>query len=378
MAVGDLIRELRSARGWSQGRLASELVKASDGSTITRETVSRWERGAIRCPNAFWLRHLAGVLQVPLEVLEDENVDRRRFTSIAAVATGIAPIIASDLIHGGFSAALAGGPDVDEWREVLTNYGRDYMSLGAGEIQKRLTADMLVIQQQLDRPERWEIAARLATLYAKTYPGSDGVKAVTWYRTATQAADRSGDPATRVWVRGRAAIALGYEGAALGVAETLAREAEQIDDRPSLGRLNAVMGRAHVAAIRGDDQTALTLLDQGRRIFDVAGSDEQESDYAVPYWRMNVFESLLLARLGDENGALRAQDTASATLPASLPRFATHLEMHKGLMLARAGDKAGGVAYAQTALDKLPPEKHSLTLRLLMSEVEDATGPTDV
>lgn len=371
MAVGDLVRDLRSARGWSQGRLASELVKASGHDTITRETVSRWERGAIRCPDPFWLRHLAGVLEVPLQILENENVDRRRFTSIAAVATGIAPVVASDLLHSGFSAALAGaGPDVDDWNETLVSYGRDYMSLGAGEIQKRLTADMLVIQQQLDGPERWDVASRLATLYAKTYPGSDGVKAVTWYRTAVEAADRSGDPETRVWVRGRAAIALGYEGAALGVAETLARQAEAIDDRPSLGRLNAVMGRAHVAAIRGDEGTANHLLDQGRRIFDAAGSEEQESDYAVPYWRMNVFTSLLLARLGDENGALKAQEAASATLPDSLPRFRTHLEMHRGLMLARAGDKAGGIAYAQGALNALPPEKHSLTLRMLMEEVE--------
>jgi hypothetical protein len=48
------------------------------------------------------------------------------------------------------------------------------------------------------------------------------------------------------------------------------------------------------------------------------------------------------------------------------------MEMHRGLMLAKAGDKAGGVAAARTALDSLPPEKHSLTLRLLMAEVNRA------
>jgi hypothetical protein len=52
-----------------------------------------------------------------------------------------------------------------------------------------------------------------------------------------------------------------------------------------------------------------------------------------------------------------------------MPRFHTHLEMHRGLMMVRAGDKPGGVAAAQGALDKLPPEKHSLTLRLLMDEI---------
>jgi hypothetical protein len=38
-------------------------------------------------------------------------------------------------------------------------------------------------------------------------------------------------------------------------------------------------------------------------------------------------------------------------------------------VLAGSGDRAGGAAYAQAALDALPPEKHSLTLRMLMDEI---------
>ncbi|WP_267891435.1 hypothetical protein [Streptomyces sp. XY413] len=38
--------------------------------------------------------------------------------------------------------------------------------------------------------------------------------------------------------------------------------------------------------------------------------------------------SLLAARLGDETTAVAAQD-ATAELPTSLPRFATHLEMSR-------------------------------------------------
>jgi hypothetical protein len=253
---------------------------------------------------------------------------------------------------------------------LLDTYGRDYMTSGAAEIQKRLAADLVILQQQLDTSFLWATAATLATLYAKTFPGSDGTKAATWYRHAATLADRSGDRETRVWVRGRAAIALGYEGASLGIADILARQAIALDDRPSLGRLNAVMGQAHVAAIRGDNGTALELLQDGRRVFDTAGSDDAESDYAVPWWRFNIFVSLMAARLGEERLALQAQDEAARTLPASLPRFRTHLEMHRGLMLVRAGDRDGGASYAREALDALPPEKHSLTLRMLMSEIE--------
>ncbi|MGW6846402.1 MULTISPECIES: hypothetical protein [unclassified Streptomyces] len=148
-----------------------------------------------------------------------------------------------------------------------------------------------------------------------------------------------------------------------------ADQALALDERPSLGLLNAIYGKAHAAALRGDRAGALALDERGRRVFDSAGTHEQTSDYAVPWWRLNVFRSLLLARLGEEKAATEAQDQALAELPATLPRFATHLELHRGLMLARSGDRAGGVAHATTAMEALPPEKHSLTLRMLVNEI---------
>ncbi|MFD6419885.1 helix-turn-helix domain-containing protein [Streptomyces sp. NPDC060194] len=369
MAIGPLIRDLRTARGWSQGRLASAINDAF-GTGLDREYVSRWERGKIT-PGAFYLRCLSAVLDTPLAVLEGEML-RRTFLSDVA-ATAIAPVVASDLLAAGFSARLRGGPSTEEWEAKLTTYGTEYMSLGAADVQRRIAGELVAVQQQLDEPRSWSVAARLMTLYAKTFPGSDGTKAVSWYRMAADAADRSGDDEARVWVRGRAAIALGYEGAALGTADLFAAQAMAISAKPSLGLLNALYGAAHSAALRGDHDRARTLAERGQRVFDAVGSSEQTSDYAVPHWRVNVFRSLLLARLGDEAGAVAAQDAARAELPAALPRFATHLEMHRGLMLARSGDVAGGTAYARAALDALPPAKHSLTLRLLMDEVQ-ATG----
>ncbi|WP_040773635.1 helix-turn-helix domain-containing protein [Nocardia pneumoniae] len=367
-ATGDLIRQLRTAKGWSQGRLAAELSKVS-GYNMTREYISRhWESGRTE-PSPFWLRHLATVLDCPLSLLE-ADVQRREFLSHLA-ATSIAPVVASDLLSQGFSARLhSTGPGIEEWEQKLFQYGTDYMSHGAAQIQQRLAADLVVLQQQLDSPRMWAVAARLMTLFAKTYPGSDGNKAISWYRMAAEAADRSGDTDIRTWVRGRAAIALGYEGAALPVAHEFADQALEIFERPGLGRLNAVWGKAHAAALQGDTHTARRLIANGRRAFDRSGSEEQTSDYAVPWWRVNVFLSLLAARLGDERLAVQAQEAARAELPDSLPRFATHLDMHRGLMLVRAGDRAQGVKLARAALDALPPEKHSLTLRMLMAEID--------
>lgn len=295
---------------------------------------------------------------------------RRRTLLTDIAATAIAPVVTADLVMHGFRSSLRGGPSADDWTRRLEAYGRDYMTLGADEIRRRLAHDLVVLQQQAEGFGLWSVAAKLATLYAKTFPGNDGTRAVDWYRTAIEAADRSQDIETRVWVRGRAAIALGYEGAVLPWARRVADQAIALSDRPSLGRLNAIMGKAHAAAITGDHMMARSLLDVGRREFDVVGSADQQSDYAVPEWRMGVFTSLLAARLGDEDLAATARGIALASLPPTLPRFATHVEMHQGLMIARSGDRVAGVRHARAALDQLPPAKHSLTLRLLVHEIE--------
>ncbi|MFI6084707.1 helix-turn-helix domain-containing protein [Streptomyces sp. NPDC051217] len=67
--VGELVRRLRLARGWSQRRLAEALAAVAPGRVPpTRNDVSRWEIGA-RSPRE-WLPFLARVLEVPREMLE--------------------------------------------------------------------------------------------------------------------------------------------------------------------------------------------------------------------------------------------------------------------------------------------------------------------
>ena len=63
MAMGVSLRDLRGARGWSQGRLASEINDAF-GTNLDREYVSRWERCKV-VPGPFYLRCLSAVLARP-------------------------------------------------------------------------------------------------------------------------------------------------------------------------------------------------------------------------------------------------------------------------------------------------------------------------
>ncbi|MFB6862853.1 hypothetical protein ACFCZQ_33190 [Streptomyces virginiae] len=60
-----------------------------------------------------------------------------------------------------------------------------------------------------------------------------------WYRMAAEAADASNDLDTLVWVHGRAAIALGHEGAVLPTADVFTGRAIAICDRPGGDRSDA-------------------------------------------------------------------------------------------------------------------------------------------
>jgi transcriptional regulator with XRE-family HTH domain len=303
--------------------------------------------------------------------LEGDDVERR--TLLTGLAAGVvAPMVLSEVLHGAFTDALSVRVPVDEWWSRAEAYGRDYMTFGSDELGGRLVADLVRLNQHVDDPAVWAPAARLMTVYGKTLPANEGATgAVHWYRLAALVADRSGDLPTRVWVRGRAALALAYEATELPAALELSRQAVGLaGDRPSLGRLNALVAQAQVAGVRGDRAGAAGTMELAHREFDAVGSHEQVSDFAVPEWRFWTFGSMLWSRLGDEARATQAQDSADRARPSTLPRFATHIELHRGLMLARAGDRAGGIAHAAAALDRLPPEKRSLSLRLMMAEIE--------
>ncbi len=312
------------------------------------------------------------ILLAYAQVLGEDCMNRRGL--LATVAAGIvAPVAAAELLHAGFTAALRSTGADEAWRERVAGYGRDYMALGAQTLQNRLAGDLVVLQQNLDTSAMWAAAARLLTTYGKTT--GEPREAIRWYRLADEAAERSEDLPTRVWVAGRAAIALAYEGAALGVAEGFADQAIGLSDKPSIGRLNALMARAHVAAGRQDLAAAVAAAEAGRRVFDkVASPDGEVSDSAVPYWRLSTFESMLWARLGQVGRGAQAQHDADATRPGHLTRFATHIELHRGLTMAHAGDGPAGLAYARQALDALPPERRSQTLRLVMAEVKRAAA----
>ncbi len=358
--VGEKLRTGREAAGMSLAALA----KLTNYSRCHLSNVETGKR-----------RATPDVVLAYERALDEGNLDRRTLLTGLA-ASVIAPMAVAEILYGAFTDAMSHAVPVEVWWQRAEAYGRDYMNHGAQELSARLVGDMVRLNQHLDDPDVWAPAARLMTVYGKTLAGNDGSRgAVGWYQLAVQIADRSEDLPTRIWVRGRSALALAYEAVELSTARLLARQALALaNGKPSLGRLNAVVAQAHVAGARGDHGLAVGLMRRAAKDFEQIGSAEQVSDFTVPEWRFWTFASMLYARIGDERSGVEAQEAADRCRPRTLPRFATHIELHRGLLMTRTGNKRAGVAYAQAALERLAPAKRSLSLQLMMAEIERASA----
>jgi len=63
LPIGRLIRSVRRERGLTQKELADALVSVSGNDGLSRDEVSRWERGK-RVPGSYWQGWLGAVLEV--------------------------------------------------------------------------------------------------------------------------------------------------------------------------------------------------------------------------------------------------------------------------------------------------------------------------
>ncbi len=100
---GPILTRVRLARGWSQLHVAELLCAASGVATVTRNEISRWERGD-RIPSRFWLGWLALVLEVPVDelaVAAARSRRRRPATGTPAGAPWVEPVRDNEELRAG-------------------------------------------------------------------------------------------------------------------------------------------------------------------------------------------------------------------------------------------------------------------------------------
>lgn len=286
---------------------------------------------------------------------EDTAMRRRALLATLAAATGVAgaagAAAVADLVRLGLVDAAG---ETEDWGQAVADYSRRLVVDPSPAYGAALLGQVMLCKQQIAEvgpsAERLRAGALLGQLYGLWLGNQDRVPdAHGWYRTSTMLADRSGDTASRVYVRARTASRSIFEGWTLAETATRAREALAISDRPSLGALEAHSALVHVHALAGD-------LDGGRRalvgMFDVA-ERLPDSGPDGPAARTLSFAHYLESRVGPPKAADTIWGRAEPVL-RPVPVWWREAQVYYALSLVRRGDVADGIGYALRAVTALP------------------------
>jgi transcriptional regulator with XRE-family HTH domain len=108
VVVGERVRELREARGWTQDQLVDGMRPY--GSRWPRTTIAKLETGARDAVDLEHLAFLAAALEVTLDQLVARGRDDRRWVRLGSEGA---------IVAGAFAALLIKGPGAVSAREVL-------------------------------------------------------------------------------------------------------------------------------------------------------------------------------------------------------------------------------------------------------------------
>ncbi|SBT48366.1 helix-turn-helix domain-containing protein [Micromonospora narathiwatensis] len=361
--LGPLLAELRSARGWSQQRVAAALCAASGVPTLTRHEVSRWERQR-RLPGDFWSGWLAVVLGVPGELLAEAAAHTRRLGIVPAAVdragsrSRVALLTLAYRWAADPSGASLGGPlaartpgapapagpgvaELRRWDDLLG--GADLAGHGTRRL-RRVARECAVAGPAGRRrllPALAESAQLAGWLAADAGDLRGGLDA---YRLALRAAVAAADPALAGHVLGSASHLLAGVGDPLG-ALTLARIGYAgCRDAASPGLRALLLHRvALAAALAGRSRAARQALDAAERTGGPGPGRE-------PPWLYWLDEAELAAMTGRALVALGRPGPAVPLLtPVTRGRGAPRRAAVYGGWLARAHLQLGEVTAACAA-----------------------------
>ncbi len=361
--------------------------------------IGKLERGVFRWPNADYRAGLRAVLGVatdaelgfrpaergiggdnmeaddppmfpPSAGREVDDVQRRTFL-LSASAAGVGMAFGSESARQGLNRAVSdgGSMDLEEWNEIVREYGAAQVTHTATELHEMLLVDVLSLEVALglspdpsQRRELYKIGALLSQYMAQAV-GDLGRrwKGMRWWRTARYAADCSGDLHTIMYVRGRTAIRAIYDGQEPEIIiDEVDKSEHLLEDGPGVGRPSLLAARAQSFALLGRAKEAESSLNDLRRTFDALPSrmtnDHGWHCWAYPEERVRFAESFVYSHLGDTRRAEEAQSAALDLYPPNSRRGPVQIELQRALCLASAGDPSEGAGYATTTLEELPVE----------------------
>jgi transcriptional regulator with XRE-family HTH domain len=297
---------------------------------------------------------------------------RRTFLLNAAALAGMSAAdkpAAMEAIRHGLNRSLAterAEADASEWQQIALDYGESYPVAAPADLLGPLMTDMLGLQAALrryaSRPaaqrDLLSTAALLSAFTAQTISNmGQPLEARRWWRTARNAADRSGDPYSIIWVRGRESChAMGKR--PIQAVLRLVAEAEALPvEAPPAARLELLGVKAQALALGGQQQESAEALGELRAGFSESPSGYSTSILSWGHERLLHTESFTYSCLGKLTEAERATRDGVALYAAndsSNVRHPAELQLNLAFALVRNGDVREGLHHAQTVIGGLP------------------------
>ena len=316
------------------------------------------------------------------------DVNRRGFMQ---AGLGAATLLL-ELGRLGLGEAMSSRGDLsaDEWEAIVMEHGFAYMTTPPRELLKTLLGDVVAIQYAVDGEPRGSVrakdlqrwAALLAALTAMTVANlGDLREGQRWWRTARDLADRSTDPSTRAWVRGREIVRAMYEqrpiGAILHLTETYEGE---LVGAPQDAMPEFLGGKAQALALAGRTTEADALLPQFMTVCAGLPARVTSLGASVFGWsedRQRFTESFVHSFNGNFAKAAAAQDAAVALYPTEYVRGPVQIELQRALCLAQMGDSVGAASHALEVLSRLPSADRIRPIVDLAYRVDGSIKPAD-
>ncbi|MFF5263496.1 hypothetical protein ACFY4C_31595 [Actinomadura viridis] len=313
----------------------------------------------------------ASSLHEPLAEIEDD-VKRRALLGILATAAATVPLgYEGERQRAALNSAFGTAPtdrDADTWERVAYDYAHEVGTIRtpAPVVLPELLTDLgelsaLIPQATgLARHRLFHSAAELAALTAIAFTQvGDFRSARRWWRSASRAADESGDHLLSVRVRGKQAVISLYEGGSpeLSSLDT-AEEAIAIGRGvPCGGTASAYAAKAQALAQLGRHAEAVSAVETLRKVFDKLPDgtrDDTASQWGWYEQRLHFVVSHVETLSGDVTRANAAQETVVALHPGKISLGRAQIELHRAGCMLRTGDVDEGARHTVRILERLP------------------------
>jgi tetratricopeptide (TPR) repeat protein len=257
---------------------------------------------------------------------------------------------------------------LDDWDRAVLRHGAATRHRPAGLFLQELAGDFAELQRRLSYRQPISTARRLTIVTAQMaglmsltlLKLGENDEARAWARTARHAADETGDPAVRSWVRAQEAYAHYYDNSPQ-VAILVAREAQAVAaGQPCAGVALSAALEARAAAALGDHNATVAALHRAESaLVDLDQAATMPSAFGYDEAQLRFHEGSAYSNLHDTGRAWHAQSRALDLYPSNdyLDRALIHLD--RAACLIHDGDVTGALTHAARAVHDLSPAQRS-------------------